>query len=80
MGDEMIRTTVMIPGDLKARAVQRAHERGISFGELVREALAHALAPPRSADPLFADAVVHDGESPAYGARDHDRHLYGDEP
>jgi hypothetical protein len=76
----MHRTTVMLPEDLKARAMLRARERGISLGELLRECLAATLHAPagddRAGDPLFADAAVYGGAAPSDLARDHDRYLY----
>lgn len=74
----MKRTTVMIPPDLKARAEHAARERGISFGQLVRDALDAALAGSDAADPLFADEAVYGDEAPSDLAAAHDRYLYGD--
>lgn len=79
-GPTVIRTTIMLPATLKARAHQRARELGVSFGELVRESLAHAVAPDPREDPLFFDEAVFDGDAPADLAADHDRHLYPDGP
>jgi Arc/MetJ family transcription regulator len=42
----MNRTTIVLPSDVKAEAMRRARARGISFGELVREALARLLREP----------------------------------
>ena len=39
----MKRTTVMIPDDLKMRALKRAGTMGISLGRFIREALERAL-------------------------------------
>ena len=39
----MKRTTVMLPPELKARAMRSARERGISFGELLRRSLRAAI-------------------------------------
>jgi hypothetical protein len=75
----MHRTTLMLPPDLKTRAQSRAREMGISFGELVRQALESELsAPPgrRDDDPLFADVAVFGGEAPADLSAAHDRYLY----
>ncbi len=77
----MKRTTVMLPVELKARAVRTARERGISFGELLRRALATAVetsaAESSYADPVFADSAVFEGEIPADLSSDHDGYLYG---
>jgi len=76
----MRRTTIVLPPELKRRAQRLAAQRGLSFGALVREALARYTekAPPRKRDPLFAVApVFRDG-----GRRDlidrHDDELYGE--
>jgi len=37
------RTTVTLPSQLKQRAVARAREQGISFGEFVRQAVEQSL-------------------------------------
>lgn len=77
----MKRTTVMLPADLKSRAMQQARERGISFGELLRRSLESALVSPTSAydEPVFADEVVFDGPSPSDLAVEHDGYLYGED-
>jgi len=81
----MHRTTIMIPDDLKEQAAKRARERGVSFGELVREALRDCLqraAAKKSGfadDPVFADTAVFEGDSPIDAAPGHDDHLYGTE-
>lgn len=69
----------MLPGELKARALRRAKQRGVSFGELVRESLAAMLssAAPQSADSLLADRAVYNGKTPADLSAEHDRYLYG---
>ena len=65
------------------RAVRRARDRGMSFGAFLRESLETALDSstsrmPTTADPLFADAAVYEGEAPSDLAEDHDRYLYGE--
>lgn len=81
--EPMKRTTIMLPLDLKTRAARAAQERGISFGELVRRSLRSAIeAPPNRSDysdPLYADSVVYDGDTPADLASAHDGYLYGSE-
>ena len=77
----MLRTTIMIPADLKHRAEQQARRSGVSLGEFVREALRAAVSERDDGtpeDPLFADTAVYDGESPSDSARNHDRYLYGE--
>ncbi|MBI4669772.1 MAG: hypothetical protein HY747_11440 [Elusimicrobia bacterium] len=76
---DMYRTTVMLPIDLKTRAVKQAREMKISLGEFIRECLAAALRPSVSAarDPLLADREVFKGPSPSDLAKNHDQYLYG---
>lgn len=75
----MKRTTVMLPAELKAKAMRAARERGISFGELLRRALTATVeAPPAQyEDSAFADAAVFDGPAPADLSEGHDGYLYG---
>jgi len=77
----MKRTTVMLPQDLKMRALKSANMMGVSFGQLVRESLERALNDRDdilSEDSLFADDAVFRGDSPADLAKNHDSYLYGD--
>ena len=77
----MHRTTVMLPADLKHKAQQLAHERGISFGELVRESLVAALQNHQGEireDLLFGDSAVYGGPAPSRLSTDHDAFLYGE--
>jgi hypothetical protein len=79
----MTRTTIMLPETLKQQALLQAQARGISFGELIRQALTAALekSEPRHVDdPLFTDSAVYHGEAPSDLAADHDRHLYEEGP
>jgi hypothetical protein len=80
----MKRTTIMLPSGLKERAQRAARERGISFGQLLREAVEDALSEDATmrpfTDPLFADAAVFEGDSPADLSVAHDAHLYGTGP
>ena len=78
----MHRTTIMLPEELKAQAERRARRLGVSFGKLVREALAAHLAtepPAATRDPLFADHAVYDGPVPSDLSEQHDDYLYGDD-
>jgi hypothetical protein len=77
----MKRTTVMLPVELKARAMRAARERGISFGELLRRSLSAAVESPlaRYDDPVFADSAVFEGETPEDLAVEHDGYLYGND-
>jgi hypothetical protein len=77
----MARTTVVLPEELRLRARERARREGISFAELVRQAVETRLGTPSQAaeeDPLFADVPVYDGVVPADLSEDHDAHLYGE--
>ncbi len=76
----MVRTTIMLPGELKHRATTLARKRGVSFGELLREALAAAVnaGPPARATSVFDDDAVWRGRGPSDLAAEHDRYLYGD--
>lgn len=72
------RTTIMLPPELRARAMKRAKDRGISFGELVRESLASVLTKsPSETDAFLADRAVFRGKAERDVAADHDRYLYG---
>jgi len=77
----MKRTTVMLPLELKARAENKARERGLSFGEVVRESLSRYVRDEgagRGGDSLLADDAVFGGPTPPDLAAEHDRHLYDD--
>jgi hypothetical protein len=78
-----LRTTVVLPAPLKQRAVARAREQGISFGEFVRRAVEKMLiAPPRGtgrkkiADPFWDNLRIYEGGPTDLAAR-HDDYLYG---
>jgi hypothetical protein len=78
----MIRTTVMLPIDLKRRARALAQRSGISLGELIRESLEAALrgdAGEVRDDPLFSDTATYDGPIVADLSTRHDDYLYGPE-
>ncbi len=54
---------------------------GISFGELVRRALAALLdeqGARETGDAFLAEGPVHDGAAPSDASVHHDEHLYGD--
>jgi hypothetical protein len=76
----MKRTTIMLPEDLRQRALFRARQKGISLGELIRDSL-NAVLPKATydahRDSLFED-VIYDGPAPADVSSDHDRYLYDD--
>ena len=74
------RTTIRLSPHLWNEAKALARERGVSFAELVREALEKELARHRSKgerhDPFFDNPAVYRGPVPKEYSRDHDRHLY----
>jgi hypothetical protein len=75
----MLRTTIMLPPELKRRAVLRARAEGVSLGELIRRSLESAIRDgpgTRGRDPLFADGEMYNGEVPADVVENHDRYLY----
>jgi hypothetical protein len=76
----MKRTTIMLPDDLRRRALFRARQKGVSLGELIRDSLDAALPSgtyEAGQDPLF-DEVVFDGPAPADLSANHDKYLYDD--
>jgi len=84
----MLRTTVMLPPEIKARAEAMARESGVSFAEFVRRALEGEIgkgAPNpdslrRSRDPLFQgfdELIARAKPGEPGGAADHDRYIHG---
>jgi len=73
----MHRTTLLIPEDLKLRAVERAKSDNMSFGEFVRRALEKSLQDTDS-DPFWNDKAVFRGEVPSDYSENHDDYLYGE--
>lgn len=74
----MKRTTIMLPTELRHRALRSARKRGVSLGELIRESLDAALPTEvyeASEDSLF-ESVVFDGPAPRDLSSKHDRYLY----
>lgn len=75
----MDRTTIMLPADLKARALRRARKLGVSLGQLIRDSLTSSLqTPDKSPDSLFADDAVYGDATASDVAKNHDDYLYGD--
>jgi len=74
------RTTIVLPPSLEREAKALARELGISFAELVRDALEKEIARRRRErkgyDPFFDNPAVYRGLVPKEYSRDHDRHLY----
>jgi len=75
----MKRTSVMLPAELKTRAMRAAREQGISFGALLRRSLEAAVRAQETLreDPMFSDDAIFKGPAPADLAARHDGHLYG---
>ena len=77
----MKRTTIMMPDDLKIRAVKRADSLGISLGEFIRDSLERNLKSDNLVifvDTYLGDDAVYDGDAPTDLAQNHDKYLYGD--
>jgi len=75
-----LRTTIVLPSRLKAMAVARAKDQGISFGELVRRAVekhVQQAAGPQTGDPFWDNLTSYDIDSPTDLAARHDDYLYG---
>jgi hypothetical protein len=79
--DAMKRTTIMLPRELRQRALLRAKQKGISLGELIRDSLDAAIPQVTyevGGDPLFEN-VIFDGPAPSDASAKHDTYLYDDE-
>ena len=73
----MNRTTVVLPEDLKRRALRAAQARKISFSMLLRQALSRLIESGEPGDPMLGDCEVYRGPAPVDLSAEHDRHLYG---
>ncbi len=80
----MKRTTIMLPEEMKSRAMKRANIMGVSLGCFIREALERSLQNSNiqssvyEHDPFFSDDSVFKGKTPGNLSIDHDDYLYGD--
>ncbi|MBW1799464.1 MAG: hypothetical protein JRJ85_01920 [Deltaproteobacteria bacterium] len=78
----MERTTIMMPGDLKIKALKRASMMGISLGQFIRESIEKSLDDYQKNrpmdDPLFSDDAVCHGKIPRDLAENHDKYIYGE--
>jgi len=88
------RTTIVLPPELKRRAVSRARHQGISFGEFVRRAVEKQLTLPakkvtkipwkpgskKTGDPFWDNLVFFDDDGPTDLSIRHDDYLYGEKP
>jgi len=78
----MQRTTVMIPFELKIKALERARQMGLSFGELIRLGLKKMVQTTIDLgvdDPLFIDKSTFTHQAPKDLSTNHDEYLYGDD-
>jgi hypothetical protein len=86
------RTTIVLPPELKRRAVSRARHQGISFGEFVRRAVERQLTRPadkvikvpwkrgsrKTGDPFWDNLVTYHDDGPTDLSVRHDDYLYGE--
>jgi metal-responsive CopG/Arc/MetJ family transcriptional regulator len=79
-GGNMHRTTILLPEDLKAKAEEFSRKKGLSLGEVVREAMRDLLnkAEDESGDSFLCDTAVYQGDVPKDLSHNHDEYLYGD--
>ena len=79
----MERTTIMLPPELKSKAAKYSELRGISLGQLIREALEKEVAQEAAidyeADSFFSDNAVFHGDAPVDLSLRHDHYLYSEE-
>jgi predicted DNA-binding protein len=73
---EAMATTIEIPSELKQKAEEAAHARGMSLEAFIHEVLEWVLNESYGLDPLFADDAVYEGETPADLSAKHDQYLY----
>ena len=81
------RTTIVMPPSLKRRATSRARAEGISFGELVRQAVEQRITNPpmrkrkaKTGDPFWDNLKVIDDDGPADLSVNFEDYLYGGKP
>lgn len=76
----MHRTTILLPFDLRRRLEARARRDGLTFSQLVRDALAQFIGRGGDAwesDPFFSSKRVYRGKVPRDLSKSVDDHLYG---
>lgn len=80
-GDDMQRTTIMLPRDLKVLAANYSEKMGVSLGQLIRDCLRKELDRAGSnatlKDCFFEDKAVYQGNAPSDLSVEHDEYLYG---
>ncbi len=77
----MIRTTILLPLDLKKKVESKAKERGISLGEFIRLSLQDSITSKKNQiekDPFFSDTLFFESNVPSDISLNHDEYLYGD--
>ena len=76
----MERTTIMLPADLRSRAMERARQSGMSLAEYIRSLLNASLAgeghSASAGDLFWSDAERYRGESAGDLSARHDDYLY----
>ena len=76
----MKRTTIVLPDDLRTRAMKRAHKTKVSLAELIRRSLEETLrrkvTDSWDDDPFFSDMAVFRMKGPKDLAKNHDKYLY----
>ena len=72
----MNRTTIVLPQDLKRRAVKAAKASGMPFSQLVRQALSEMLKNTKPSDPFLNDQEVYVDAGPHDTAAAHDQYIY----
>lgn len=81
------RTTIILPETIKLRAVGRAREQGISFGEFVRKAVENELTivpqkkrlnlkGKKTGDPFWDNLVTYDSDGPTDVSERVDDYLF----
>lgn len=74
----MNRTTIMLPFDLKSKALSKAARMGLSLGELIRVSLSAFIERGKSSgDTLLSDKGIYQGSTPGDLSENHDAYLYG---
>jgi len=76
----MLRTTIMLPEDLKKRVETRAHQMNLSLGQLLRGALEEFLQRDersRIDDPLASGEYVITAPAPLHVSENVDKYIYG---
>ena len=77
----MEKMKIMLPENLKIKALKQARMMGISLVQFIRESMERSLDDSQHDspidDPLFSDDAVYRGETPSDLAEHHDAYIYG---